>query len=469
MKLQHSLVVLFALVFCSSLTLGQHYIHIQSVESAGGFTSYSPSYTVWSTVGQPAVGSSSSSSYRQASGFWNEYEALTNYYAVSYTVLGGWNMISLPQTVSDYSKSAIFPDAVSSAFSFVGGYRQESTLQNGPGYWLKFPNALNISVIGISRMMDTVAVQNKWNMIGSVASTIDTSAITQIPPVSIVSRFFGFDNGYYSSSTIEPGKAYWVKTNAAGSLVLGSTSASAKLASNITNDETEQLNAITVGQPVKTHGGKARSQKLLFGSAGGKNINADYYEMPPIPPIGAFDVRFASGRSLEVVPQKLNEPREYPLSVQSNGMPLKLSWTMKEKAGLRYSFIEKQGTKVLSQHRLQGTNAITITGSAEKQYSLKVENIPTQYALYQNYPNPFNPSTTIRFDLPEHATVALKVFNVLGQQVAALINNQEMEEGQQTIAFDASSLASGTYFYRISAVGIKGNNFQNVNKMLLLK
>ncbi len=100
--------------------------------------------------------------------------------------------------------------------------------------------------------------------------------------------------------------------------------------------------------------------------------------------------------------------------------------------------------------------------------------VPMQYALEQNYPNPFNPTTTIEFTLLHPSIVSLKVYNALGQEVVTLINNEQMDEGDQEIEFGASRLASGVYFYRlvatpkVSAVG-EQKPFVSVKKMMLVK
>jgi hypothetical protein len=101
---------------------------------------------------------------------------------------------------------------------------------------------------------------------------------------------------------------------------------------------------------------------------------------------------------------------------------------------------------------------------------------PVAYKLDQNYPNPFNPTTTISFELPQSSIVTLKVYNMLGQEVASLLDNQELEDGTQEFTFDATSLASGVYFYRLTAQAIDdadgvaaGQLFVNVKKMMLLK
>lgn len=100
---------------------------------------------------------------------------------------------------------------------------------------------------------------------------------------------------------------------------------------------------------------------------------------------------------------------------------------------------------------------------------------PRRFELAQNYPNPFNPTTTISFSLPHEAKVTLKIYNLLGQEVATLLNREDMDEGDQEIDFDASHLSSGVYFYRISVEGIAddngvtGQSFIAVKKMMLVK
>jgi hypothetical protein len=96
---------------------------------------------------------------------------------------------------------------------------------------------------------------------------------------------------------------------------------------------------------------------------------------------------------------------------------------------------------------------------------------PTTFALDQNYPNPFNPITTIEFALPEQAHVSLRVFNILGQEVATLIDNAILDDGRQIIDFDATRLSSGVYFYQLSAepVARLGKTITQVKKMMLVK
>ena len=91
------------------------------------------------------------------------------------------------------------------------------------------------------------------------------------------------------------------------------------------------------------------------------------------------------------------------------------------------------------------------------------ELLPTEFRLEQNYPNPFNPTTTIKFTLPETELVNLKIYDVMGKEVAVLLN-EEKSAGLHSVEFDAGKLASGTYYYKLQA----GNNIET-RKMLLLK
>jgi hypothetical protein len=108
-------------------------------------------------------------------------------------------------------------------------------------------------------------------------------------------------------------------------------------------------------------------------------------------------------------------------------------------------------------------------GSYEYSGEVKVEVVvPFEFSLEQNYPNPFNPSTTISFSLAQDSKVSLKVFNVLGEEAAVLLNN-DLSAGSHQVNFDASVLNSGIYFYRLTASGIDGSKFTDIRKMTLTK
>ena len=86
-----------------------------------------------------------------------------------------------------------------------------------------------------------------------------------------------------------------------------------------------------------------------------------------------------------------------------------------------------------------------------------------RFKLNQNYPNPFNPSTTIEFDLPKSSEVSLKVYNILGEEVATLLSGSLLS-GSHSVEWDASNLASGVYLYRLQA-----GDYVETRKMVVMK
>jgi hypothetical protein len=100
--------------------------------------------------------------------------------------------------------------------------------------------------------------------------------------------------------------------------------------------------------------------------------------------------------------------------------------------------------------------------------------VPAKFSLGQNYPNPFNPTTLITYDLPANSVVSLKVFNLLGQEIATLVE-REVGAGRQTAAWDGRDsagkmISSGIYFYRLKAAPVVGGKeFSQIRKMVLLR
>jgi hypothetical protein len=97
--------------------------------------------------------------------------------------------------------------------------------------------------------------------------------------------------------------------------------------------------------------------------------------------------------------------------------------------------------------------------------------MPRQFALDQNYPNPFNPTTVISFQLPVSSDVRLVVYDLLGREVAVLLN-EKRQAGIHTSTFDASSLGSGMYLYRLFARPAEGGQteeFVQTRKLMLVK
>jgi len=93
-----------------------------------------------------------------------------------------------------------------------------------------------------------------------------------------------------------------------------------------------------------------------------------------------------------------------------------------------------------------------------------ISSIAESYSLSQNFPNPFNPSTSIEFSITRSDIVTLKVYDILGNEVSVLVNNQRYDAGKYRADFNGSNLASGIYYYKLST-----GNFTDTKKMMLIK
>jgi hypothetical protein len=366
----------------------------------------------------------------------------------------GWNLISVPINRTD-SISAIFSTAIGgTTFGFAGGYVAQNVLYPGPGVWTKFPSATNQLLWGAALPTVSVPVVQGWNLIGSV-----DHAVASPSGGVISSAVYGYANGYSIVTTLLPGKGYWVKASAPGTIVLGPV-----LGKQIAEPLIESSNSITIRDRW------GRTQRLYFTENTAGVLDADRYAMPPLPPEGSFDARFLTQRMLEIIPSDVGNGARYPILLHNPLFPLLISCDIQDAHGKRFVLEEIRSQTIAASHLIADEMLITIRSGDENTLVLRAEEgttLPTEFALAQNYPNPFNPSTTILYQLPQAAHVKLKVYSVLGQEVATLVDGLE-DAGYKSVAWNATNVASGVYFYRI--VMMSGQRtFTDVRKTLVLK
>ncbi len=141
-------------------------------------------------------------------------------FTIPISIKKGWNLVSLPLSVSSSRINSLFTNTTSFAFSYDGQYIQTDSLKKGFGYWLKFDSTLSFNITGVEFLIDTIDVSAGWNLIGSISQPISISSIQTIPSGIISSNFYGYDNSYLTVNTILPGKGYWIKVNSNGKLIL---------------------------------------------------------------------------------------------------------------------------------------------------------------------------------------------------------------------------------------------------------
>jgi hypothetical protein len=381
------------------------------------------------------------------------------------SINAGWNLISNPVTnpVAGDSVRQLYPGAISAyAFEYSGGYQQVFRMVNGRGYWERFAAASVNPIAGLPRTRDSISVAAGWNVIGTISDTVDTNAIVSIPPGLKASRWFAYAGGYSAATQLIPGKGYWVKSLAAGKFVFGNPVADRPSKVMAQSEAAiEDYNSLTITDS------KGGSQTLYFGAATGDAISSVMYAMPPLPPTGAFDARFPTaegGTMVQAFAADAKGPVEISVTIQSDAYPVTVHWRIKE-APTGFELADGAGNR-FAPKQMMGENEMQITSNAVTAFVIRTTGksvTPREFSLDQNYPNPFNPSTTIRYSLPADTRVSLKVFDILGREVATLVNGEE-NGGAKSVVWDGAGMASGEYFCRIQA-----GNFVATRRMLLLK
>jgi hypothetical protein len=387
-----------------------------------------------------------------------------------------WNLLSVPLLVKDFRKSSLYPTAVSSAFFYTGSYLALDTLRNGAGYWVKFNAMTPVSYSGTAVTVDTLSVRGGWNMMGPFSGAVRTVDITPVPPLVINTNYYGYSpqGGYSIADTLVPGKGYWLKVSQAGKIVINSTrispsatqrakagsplAGSPLLGSALVPESETRLGLLTVSDATR------QERTVYFSSTTGK-FDLERYSLPPLPPGEVLDARYATDRLLENADS--GRPKVVGIQVTSAVYPLMIHW--KNDAHIKAALyvgsrvVELRGSAWVSVDEPDAGLVLHIDPETNR-------GVPATYALYQNFPNPFNPATVIRYDLSHASNVTIRIYNILGQEIQTLIDDQQ-QAGEKSITFNAGSLPSGVYFYRLTAIRTdrSGQPFTQVRKMALVK
>ena len=457
--------LLMLVIGCCSIVASQSLKLSVSAISGGGGKSSGATLGMYASSGVPGTSINSGGGgnyFGHVSGIIPVLESATGIHTgITNIVEEGWNMISVPLRVTNYAKSVLFPSVSSSAFSYSGSYVPNTVLANGIGYWMNFDSSGSNSIVGSWTTWDTIPVSNHWNMIGGTSFPLPVANITALPPSTIVLPFYGFSNGlgYVPVDILIPGRAYWVNVAGAGQLILGTNFSIVESNSRMGPLEQGEKQAMEKRFSTLTLTDSKGQRRTLYFSSVVQDIDAVKYELPPTAPDAIMDVRYQSNRNLVVAER--GKPREMKVRISSAEYPVTIRWDIATGDGRACLIVD--GKEVV----MAGISEVKVQ-RAESQIRLKLTalntpELPGKFLLEQNYPNPFNPSTVIRYQLPMNGHVLLKVYDMLGREVATLINERQ-DAGYKSVTFDAVNLPSGVYLYKLQA-----GTFSSVKKTILLR
>jgi len=167
----------------------------------------------------------------------------TTLLAYTYTASSRWNLVSVPATVATLDVPSLFPSGPSPFYSFksAGGYALATTFHYGAGYWVRLAPGEQISIIGAPRLTDTVAVEQGWNLVGSLSTPVAVHTIGSLPPGIVTSKFYGYNGSYQPADSLRPMHGYWVKALQPGMLLLHAAGGGPSLAGRIFIREEKEL------------------------------------------------------------------------------------------------------------------------------------------------------------------------------------------------------------------------------------
>jgi hypothetical protein len=382
---------------------------------------------------------------------------ISSTFSTAFSVAANWNLVSFPGFhPNSMSPDTLFRgrDITASLFKFDGGsYQAISTVTPAEGYWLKMSTNRAYNWNGTVQggilypqlqfaNVETINANAGWNLIGVYEYPIDPLAITTIPSGLITGPIFEYNAGvgYGITSVLDRGQAYWVFMDAAGTIILPPRGTVLEKSGVNFIDKSWSKITITDAEGIST---------FLYADKGSSNVQR--LLLPPLPPAGVPDVRFSSNRLVEDISSEkviqLNS-LAYPIKIRVEGIDV---------------IVQSSVNEFIDENILKNGSEMIINNHLTKLTIRSTGLIPAEFTLEQNYPNPFNPSTKIRFDLPQQNFVTIKVYNMLGQELATLINENLMA-GRHEIDFNAKGLSSGVYIYKITA-----GQFVQSKKMTLIK
>lgn len=444
-------------------------------------------------------------SYNTGTGGIRRFRLVVGKLFVSNAFSAGWNLAGVPLNLDSISINSFFADDISTPFYIYNysssiGYELSNSFNLGKGFWLGLISGANVDIYG-SYFDDTLEVGlNKfWNIISppylSVATKnsifIERSGMkVSLDSAASLGWILGVFYGYNGSSyllvdSLSPWKGYWF-ASLIDSVKLVFTPSSGVIAPRISLPDlivSDRNWRIYLG----VENDKGASDKLaLFGVKDDATDSFDLkydYPKPPNPPGNASSVQiyfyhpewnfvlgpyFASD-----IRQPFTSVKSWKFYVKNNSnvsSEIKLTWNITEVPSNFDLILKDVSTGLTVDMRRQYNYRFNAAAGEVREFAFdavtyieETSEIPVKYALYQNYPNPFNPLTTIEFDIPEKTSVKLIIYDVLGKDIAVVVDG-ELEPGKYKVNFNASGLPSGVYFYHL-----KAGKFSSVKKMILLK
>lgn len=358
----------------------------------------------------------------------------------------GWNLVSLPVRPSDNFYSVVFPNlqGVTPIKFSQDIYQQEERLKVGVGYFVRFPNPDTTVISGvlvkqINSRLFPVRIYDGWNTVGALSVPVSVDRITfepatqgGTPPIRVPLTFvyeYQTNRGYRAVSELTPGKGYWIKVRGQGFYNLSAPTTRSDASIDELSTLLQSAGQLSILDAARRDGmlyiTEFRPTELIG-------------EMPPLPPVGTFDVRFATNTLIatDANPIVRIQGAEYPLT-------LRLA-----KCTHAYSVLDATTGTELGQ-LLPGT-ILTIADPNVTAIRL-LRQTPDEIGYRLDVtPNPVESIALVRLTVPETSVATVDIYDALGQRVRQLYSGT-VTPGETTVEFNTAELPAGTYVVKVSS------------------
>ncbi len=425
-------------------------------------------------------------------------------------VYGGWNLIGASSWPFNLADVATTPGCqITSLITYVnGGYLPATTIEPGKGYWISVNNAGTLSMKisrpynGVTSPLPPALLSPADGSVNQPYATGPVLAWNSAPGATSYTVLVATDNNLSNriyqlsvASTsvalphLDPGSVYYWNVASVNSNGMGIPSSTWMFSTSEVTGQPgpspcggTQVSSIEDLDRFVVSDASGQMQVLYVMNAASRlNLPFSNFDLPPELDRSSFSVRFASGKLIEKVTS--TERSHVEVVIRRAKFPVRLAWDVNRLNGIEYwrqnimqtagtdsSFLQDTGSMVLNRpgavifssqaNPCPPASRTILVGSIKDESGVVT---PLSFSLSQCYPNPFNPTTSIKYELPEGAYVSLRVFDILGREVATLVNGFQ-SSGSKVVEFDGTNLPNGMYIYRLIASG-----FADTKKMLLLK
>ncbi|MBN1481750.1 T9SS type A sorting domain-containing protein [candidate division KSB1 bacterium] len=426
--------------------------------------------------------------------------------ATSHIFNPGWTLMSIPFVPFDNSVHAVFDPFVRDHYYLFNyelekGYQTSTTVLNGQGYWLATSDTIKLDVLG-TFVSDSshVPLQSGWNLVGHPlneqmqkaalrvthnGSTTDFN--TAVMRGWLTNDMFAYSNdslSYVNADTLYPWDGYWTYALVTPLELTFSTPTARQTSltrlSSLSEKSNENNWDVTLSVRAGGYADLISSLGIRTAATDGFDPLYDNPEPPLLPDNKGIQLYFrhddwqvSAAKYNSDVRHPLNpdEQKEWLFEIYAPGAVF-LSWNPITIAGHTFSLYDMDADQTIDMHSI--THYYYAQGKQIRAFKIVVTSVesgiddqtaekPAHYELMQNFPNPFNPSTTIRFALPSAEHVTIEVYNILGEKIAVLADEQKAI-GYHAVTFDANDIVGGLYLYKI-----KAGNFVDIRKMLVIK